>query len=208
MRRKKILLVESDPVDRSSLMAHLTESGHQVCAVSDGIAAFQKVARDHYDLVIAELNLPRMSGIDLLRSIRERKESLPVVVVSAHAGVNEAVEAMKLGAHDFVLKPLTFEMIEIITSQLPEGPTVRYRDKPDAKFAIITQDPEMERLLQEAHEIADSQASIFIQGESGTGKELFARYIHNCSNRRGRPFVAVNCSALPETLLESELFGH
>ncbi len=119
-------------------MAHLTESGHQVCAVSDGIAAFQKVARDHYDLVIAELNLRSMSGIDRLRRIRERNESIPVVFVSADAGVNEAVKAMKLGAHDFIMKLLTFEMIEIITSQLPEGPTVGYRDKPDAKFAIIT----------------------------------------------------------------------
>jgi len=111
------LLAESDPIERSSLMAHLTESGHQVCAVRD-------------------------------------------------------------------------------------------RERPDAKFGIITQDVEMERLLLEAHEIADSQASVFIQGESGTGKEIFARYMHNCSNTKGRPFVAVNCSVLPETLLESELFSH
>lgn len=208
MRSKKVLVAESDPIDRSSVVANLTESGHHVCAVSDGIAALQKVARDHYDLVITELNLPRMGGIDLLKKIREHNESLPVVFITANAGVNEAVEAMKLGAYDVIIKPLTLEVLGIITSQLSEGVSVRDKNEPHAKFAIITQDSEMKRLLQEARGIADSQASIFIQGESGTGKELFARYIHNCSNRKGRPFVAVNCSALPETLLESELFGH
>jgi two-component system response regulator FlrC len=115
---------------------------------------------------------------------------------------------MKLGAFDFIVKPLTVEMIEIISSQLFDRSTLLGRDKPDAKFAIITENAKMNRLLQEAREIAHSQASIFIQGESGTGKELFARYIHNYSNRKDRLFVAINCSALPETLLESELFGH
>ncbi|MBW2340087.1 MAG: sigma-54-dependent Fis family transcriptional regulator [Deltaproteobacteria bacterium] len=108
----------------------------------------------------------------------------------------------------FIVKPLTIEMIDIISSQLFDRSFVLDRSKPKARFAMITENGEMKRLLQQVQEIAHSQASIFIQGESGTGKELFARYIHNYSNRRDRLFVAINCSALPETLLESELFGH
>jgi len=208
MRGKKILLVESAATDRSLMVERFNQLGYQVSAVGDGLRAFEKVARDHYDLVMTELNLPHMSGIDLLKKIREVNESLPVIFVSAQAGVTEAVEAMKLGAFDFIVKPLTVEMIEIISSQLFDRSTLLGRDKPDAKFAIITENAKMNRLLQEAREIAHSQASIFIQGESGTGKELFARYIHNYSNRKDRLFVAINCSALPETLLESELFGH
>jgi len=208
MRGKKILLVESAATDRSLMVERFNQLGYQVSVVDDGLRAFEKIGGDHYDIVMTELNLPHMSGIDLLKKIKEVNESLPVIFISAQAGVTEAVEAMKLGAFDFIVKPLTVEMIEIISSQLFDRAIVLDRDKPEAKFAIITEDAKMNRLLQEAREIAHSQAAIFIQGESGTGKELFARYIHNYSNRRDRPFVAINCSALPETLLESELFGH
>jgi two-component system response regulator FlrC len=208
MRRKKILLVESDATDRSLMVERFNQLGYQVSVVGDGLRAFEKIAGDHYDLVMTELNLPHMGGIDLLKKIKEVNESLPIIFISAQAGVTEAVEAMKLGAYDFIVKPLTVEMIEIIRSQLFDRAIVLDRDKPEAKFAIITENAKMNRLLQEAREIAHSQAAIFIQGESGTGKELFARYIHNYSNRKDRPFVAINCSALPETLLESELFGH
>lgn len=208
MRGKKILLVESDATDRSLMVERFSQLGYQVSAVGDGLRAFEKIAGDHYDLVMTELNLPHMSGIDLLKKIKEVNGSLPIIFISAQAGVTEAVEAMKLGAYDFIVKPLTVEMIEIIRSQLFDRAIVLGRDKPEAKFAIITENANMNRLLQEAREIAHSQAAIFIQGESGTGKELFARYIHNYSNRKDRPFVAINCSALPETLLESELFGH
>jgi DNA-binding NtrC family response regulator len=208
MTRKKILLVESDATDRSLMAERFRQLGHEVSAVDNGLRAFEKIGGDHYDLVMTELNLAHMSGIDLLKKIKEVNESLPVIFISAQAGVTEAVEAMKLGAYDFIMKPLTVEMIEIISSQLSDRTIVLDTDKPEAKSTIITEDAKMNRLLQEAREIAHSQAAIFIQGESGTGKELFARYIHNYSNRRGRPFVAINCSALPETLLESELFGH
>jgi two-component system response regulator FlrC len=208
MRGKKILLVESDATDRSLMVERFSQLGYQVSAVGDGLRAFEKIARDHYDLVMTELNLPHMSGIDLLKKIKKVNGSLPIIFISAQAGVTEAVEAMKLGAFDFIVKPLTVEMIEIIISQLFDRAIALDRDRQEAKFAIITENAKMNRLLQEAREIAHSQAAIFIQGESGTGKELFARYIHNYSNRKDRPFVAINCSALPETLLESELFGH
>ena len=208
MRRTKVLLVDRDSNDRSAIADRLGEAGHQVSAVGDGLVAFEKVIRDHYDLVITELNLPHMRGIELLKRIREVNQSLPVIFISAEAGVNEAVEAMRSGASDFIVKPLTAEMMEIIASQIPNRPFDTIKNKPDKKSTIITKNKEMNKLLEQSRDIADSQASIFIQGESGTGKELFARYIHNHSNRRHKPFVAINCSALPETLLESELFGH
>ena len=208
MEKKKVLLVESDTTDRSLMVERFNQLGYQVSAVGDGLRALEKIARDHYDLVMTELNPPHMSGTDLLRKIKEVHESLPVIFISAQAGVTEAVEAMKLGAYDFIVKPLTVKMIEIIRSQLFDRSIALGRDRPEERFAIITENEKIKRLLQEAREIAHSQAAIFIQGESGTGKELFARYIHNYSNRKDRPFVAINCSALPETLLESELFGH
>ena len=202
------MLVDKDSNDRSAIAARLAEAGHRVSAVGDSLAAFEKVIRDHYDLVITELNLPHMSGIELLKRIRDANQSLPVIVISADAGVSEAVEAMRSGASDFIVKPLTAEMIAIIATQTPSRPFNAIRGKQDKKPTIITKNKEMHRLLEQSRDIADSQASIFIQGESGTGKELFARHIHNHSNRRHKPFVAINCSALPETLLESELFGH
>jgi DNA-binding NtrC family response regulator len=208
MSTRKILLVDKDSNDRSAIAARLAEAGHRVSAVGDSLAAFEKVIRDHYDLVITELNLPHMSGIELLKRIRDANKSLPVIVISADAGVSEAVEAMRSGASDFIVKPLTAEMIAIMATQTPSRPFNAIRGKQDKKPTIITKNKEMHRLLEQSRDIADSQASIFIQGESGTGKELFARHIHNHSNRRHKPFVAINCSALPETLLESELFGH
>ena len=208
MRKKRVLLVENDSNHRSTIRNIIIESGHHVSIAGDGLSAFEEIVSYHHDLVITDLNLPKLNGIDLLKRIKEVNESIPVILISANARVKEAVEAMKLGAYDFILKPLTVEMIEIIISQISNVLTVTDKDKPESRFTIITKNKEMIRLLQEARDIADSQASIFIQGESGTGKELFARYIHHFSGRRDRPFVAINCSALPETLLESELFGH
>jgi len=208
MRRKKVLLVENDSNCFLTVGRTFIESGYHISKASDGLSAFEKTVRDHYDLVITDLNLPQMNGIYLLKKIKEVNGSMPVILISANARVEEAVEAMKLGAYDFILKPLTVEMIEIIISQISDDLTLAVRDRLNKKSTIITKNSEMNRLLQEARDIADSQASIFIQGESGTGKELFARYIHYNSNRKDRAFVGINCSALPETLLESELFGH
>jgi len=208
MRNKKILLVESDPTDQSVLSDIFIKSGYQVSVAGEGMLAFEKIIGEHYDLIITELNLPLMNGINLLKKVKEINESIPVILISASAQVQDAVEAMKLGAYDFLLKPLTVEMIEIITSQISNGLNASDKDQRESKFKIITKNRAMDSLLEHAREIADSQASVFIQGESGTGKELFARYIHHCSPRKDKSFIAINCSALPETLLESELFGH
>jgi len=208
MKKKRVLLVENEIVGQSSTGELFMASGHEVRKINDGVLAFEEIIKDYYDLVITDLDLPHMNGLELLRHIKEINESIPVIVTSAGAGVREAVEAMKLGAHDFLIKPLTREMAEIIASRISNHHKAQETNETNGKFKIVTKNSEMIHLLKLAREIADSQASVFIQGESGTGKELFARYIHHNSHRKKRPFIAINCAALPEPLLESELFGH
>ena len=209
MTRKKVLLVENDINSQSHHICKIFhESGCHVKTANNGRLAYEEIIKNHYDLVISDINLSQINGISLLKRIKECKATLPVILIADEACVNEAVEAMKLGADDFLLKPLTTKMMELMHSYVANGSNDKRREESRKRFKIITQNKKMEKLLEIAKDIADSKASIFIQGESGTGKELFARYIHHYSSRRDEPFVAVNCAALPENLLESELFGH
>lgn len=209
MKMKKILLADHDTgLQLHDMFRIVNESGCQVTTVDNGQTAYQEIITGHYSMVIAELDLPQVDGISLLKRTKEVHAKLPVILISANAGVKTAVRAMKLGANDFLLKPLTLKMIEIIISKLSNGQVRNVRHELNGKHKIITQNREMKRLLEMAKDVADSTASIFIQGESGTGKELFARHIHRYSSRENKPFVAINCAALPEALLESELFGH
>jgi two-component system response regulator FlrC len=209
MTRKKVLLAENDINNQSHQICKIfLESGYHVKTAPNGRLAYEEIIKNHYDLVISDMNLTQINGISLLKRIKECNTTLPVILMADEACVNEAVEAMKLGADDFLLKPLTPKMMELIQSYVANGSNGKKKVESRKRFKIITQDKKMEKLLEIAKDIADSKASIFIQGESGTGKELFARYIHHHSSRRDGPFVAVNCAALPENLLESELFGH
>lgn len=209
MTRKKVLLAENDINSQSHHICKIfLESGYHVKTATNGRLAYEEIIKNHYDLVISDMNLSQINGISLLKRIKECKTTLPVVLIADEACVNEAVEAMKLGADDFLLKPLTPKMMELIHSYVANGSNDKKKEESRKRFKIITQNEKMEKLLEIARDVADSKASIFIQGESGTGKELFARYIHHHSSRRDEPFVAVNCAALPENLLESELFGH
>ncbi|RPH49088.1 MAG: sigma-54-dependent Fis family transcriptional regulator [Desulfobacteraceae bacterium] len=208
MQGKRVLLVENDKNDLAAITDLFIQAGHSLCAVGDAYAALGKLSEGQYDMVVSALNLPKMTGIELLVKIKEFRTALPVILIASGICVKEAVEAIKKGADDFILKPLLPETIKSITSGF-------YRDSPaentsaeNGKYTIITKNSEMNRLLDDAGEIANSRASVFIHGESGTGKELFARHIHRCSDRRDKPFLAVNCAALPETLMESELFGY
>jgi len=209
MVRKKILLAQNDINSQSHHICKIfLESGFHVKTAPNGRLAYEEIIKNHYDLVISDLNLAQINGMSLLKRIKECNTILPVILIADEACVNEAVEAMKLGADDFLLKPLTPKMIQSLHSVVANGSNDKKKETSRKRFKIITQNKKMEKLLEIAKDIADSKASIFIQGESGTGKELFARYIHYHSSRRDKTFVAVNCAALPENLLESELFGH
>jgi DNA-binding NtrC family response regulator len=208
MTRKKILLVDHDVEQGAVVSRSLEEEGYELVTASDAPSALEKLAGNSCDLVISEMVLPRMDGVDLLRKMRELGLPQPVVMVTAHASVHQAVEAMKLGALDVILKPLKTGIIKAILGMIPRGRCPSVKEGPEKRHAIITRNRMMEELLDQARDIAGSRASVFIHGESGTGKELLARYIHQHSNRKDQPFVAVNCAALPETLLESEIMGH
>jgi DNA-binding NtrC family response regulator len=209
MIRKKILLADNNTSGRSHDMCKVfLESGYDVKTADNGRSAYEEIIKDHYDLVLTDLNLAQINGISLLKRIKEINTKLPVILMADEACVNQAVEAMKLGANDFLLKPLSPKMVHLIHSYIENGLNVKGKNDDRKRFKIVTQNKNMKSLLQVARDVADSKASVFIQGESGTGKELFARYIHQFSSRKNQPFVAVNCAALPENLLESELFGH
>lgn len=208
MQGKRVLLVGDDKNDLTAITNLFIQAGHQLCAVGDAHAAIGKLSDGQYDMVVSELNLPKMNGIELLVKIKEFNTALPVILIASGICVKEAVEAMKKGADDFILKPLFSETIKSITSGFRQDLPFENTSAENGRYTIITKNSEMNRLLNEAGEIASSRASVFIYGESGTGKELFARHIHRCSDRKDKPFLAVNCAALPETLMESELFGY
>ena len=208
--RKSILLVEDKYEERMALRDSLRGWGFDVTAVSDGVRGFEKFNAKDYNLVISDLKMPKMDGIGLLTKIKEQRNNVPVILISGYGTVELAVEAMRLGAFDFMVKPLSPKLIEtVVKTAAGNGSPLsgKYDSKPSEPI-IITRSYQLLRLLDLAKKVADSKASIFIQGESGTGKELLARFIHDESGGRNKPFVALNCAALPDGLLESELFGH
>jgi two-component system response regulator FlrC len=187
---------------RSALGEALTSAGYHPMLFAEGEQAEQHLADAGADLVISDVRLPGLGGLQLLKAFRH----IPFIMISGFATVPEAVDAMKMGAYDFVVKPFSYrELIPLVESGLSRA---KSDDADSGESAIVTTHPRMRALLDFARQVAKSHASILIQGESGTGKELLARYIHQHSRRNTGPFVAVNCAALPEGLLESELFGH
>jgi two-component system response regulator FlrC len=208
MAGKKILLVDQDLDQRALIARALDPEGCTLVTAPDVFSALEKLAGDAFDLIISEMDLPHLDALNLLKRLKDLRLATPVVVVTSRASVAQAVEAMKLGVLDFILKPFHPKSLKALLSQIGQNPKHPEKDPAENRYALITQSPRMKELLDQAKDIADSRASVFIQGESGTGKELFARYIHRHSKRKDKPFVAVNCSALPETLLESEILGH
>jgi two-component system response regulator HydG len=211
-----LLVADDDPGLRESLERTLTREGYRVVLASDGRAALERVQAGGVDLIVTDLKMPGLTGLELLRAAKAIMPDVDVILLTAFGTVEEAVKAMKDGAYDFLTKPFRREqLIKLIDKALERRDLIEQNralkkqlDDLRAKGQMIGASPSWRRMLTLVEQTADSSATILIQGESGTGKELVARTIHERSARRNGPFVAVNCAALPETLLESELFGY
>jgi DNA-binding NtrC family response regulator len=201
MARKSILVVDDEKNQREILETILSGEGYDVTTASSGEAAMKFVADRHFDLVLTDLKMTGMSGLDLLKSLTDYDKSIIVILLTAHGSVDSAVDAMRLGAFEYLQKPYDSEkLLDTVSRALKKLTTL------DAE--IISVSPEMDKVKKLILKIAKSNSTVLIRGESGTGKELIARSIHANSPRSNEAFQAVNCAAINENLLESELFGH
>ena len=217
MPKETILIVDDERLVRWSLQQKLEQWGYHVSLAEDGTTALGRIQLDNPDLITLDVRLPDMTGIEVLSELRNRNIQIPVIVITAFGVVDDAVRSLKLGAYDFIEKPINFEKLENAVRNALE--TRRLRSEVALTHEIQRSEFSVDRIVGvSAHnreirdlvkKIAESEAStILIQGESGTGKDLVAHAIHYESSRRDRPFSAINCAAIPETLMESELFGH
>ncbi len=213
METHRILVVDDEVKMRRLLEMSLKNMGHDVVQAADGAEAMACFDEAPFDLLMTDLNMPRMDGMQLLRSLRERGEEVPVIVLTAFGTIETAVEAMKLGAADYIIRPFEMDTVELaVTRALAMGAMQRenrfLRDEVERGWGeFIGRSPKMRELYELIRQVAPARSSVLIVGETGTGKELVARAIHQASGRGGL-FVPINCAAIPADLLESELFGH
>jgi two-component system response regulator HydG len=211
-----LLIADDDPGVRQSLERTLTREGYRVILASDGNAALERLQAGGVDLVLTDLKMPGLSGIELLRAVKAIASEVDVILLTAFGTVEEAVKAMKEGAYDFLTKPFQrAQLLRLIRQALERRDLIQQNRALQQRLddllqqgAVIGSSPAFRRMMTLLEQVAGSSATVLVQGESGTGKELVARTIHARSVRSRGPFVAVNCAALPETLLESELFGY
>jgi two-component system response regulator AtoC len=213
MQSHRILVVDDEEKMRRLLEMSLKNMGHEVVQAADGIEALARFDEAPFDLMMTDLNMPRMDGMQLLKNLRERGEEIPVIVLTAFGSIETAVQAMKLGAADYIIRPFEMETVELaVTRALALGTMQRenrfLRDEVERGWGeFIGRSARMRELYQLVQQVAPARSSVLIVGETGTGKELVARAIHQASGRGGL-FVPLNCAAIPGELLESELFGH
>jgi len=214
MEATHVLVVDDDSSMRDALSESLEICGFEVDTAEDGAVALKMFADGDYDVVVTDMRMPRLGGMDVLREIKRTSPGTPVILATAYGTVNTAVEAMKEGASEFIMKPFTLDDLEFIIRNVlasqgtPGRPETSPAAGPAGQAGIITADPATLEMLNLLKRVADSRSTVLIQGESGTGKELFARFVYLNSGRNGKPFVAVNCAAIPQQLLESEMFGY
>jgi len=214
--KPKILVVDDERSHRQMIEAVLAAEGYEIAQADNGQAAIDAVAEKFYDLVIMDIRMPQLGGIEALKQIKAISPGIPIIIMTAYASVGTAVEALKSGASDYLTKPLDIEELKILVAktlrihQLEEE-NIYLKERLNDRFdfsSIIGHSPAMNSLFDTMALVAPSEATVLIVGESGTGKELIANALHQNSPHKDRPFIKVNCAALPETLLESELFGH
>ena len=209
----EILLVEDDAAIASSLQRLLARSGYRVSHCARGDDGLERARGAHFDLVLTDFKLPGLNGVELAAQLHAERPLLPVIVMTAHGTTETAIEASRRGAYDYLLKPFEpAELLEVVrkavaTSRLASAP-VELGEATSPGDALIGTSRGMQTLYKEIGRVAAKPVTVLIRGETGTGKELIARAIHQHSERAGKAFIAVNCAAIPETLLESELFGH
>ena len=210
----RVLVVDDDPASRRLLEVRLRPLECDVATAGNGEQALTAIRKDVPDLMLLDLEMPKMGGLEVLRALRKDKINVPVVVITAHGSIETAVEAMKEGAYDFITKPVDANHFDIVVRKVLEREGLireleLFSEDADKRHRlIIGQSNKMKDAVETAKKVASSKATVLLLGESGTGKEIFARAIHSWSERRSQAFVAINCVGLSKELLESELFGH
>ena len=216
MQKVRILVVDDEAIVRESLGDWLKDADYQVFTAESGHEALKVIEQEKPVIMIADLVMPSMDGIELMKRAKERQPGIEVIIITAYASIPTAITAMKEGAYDYIEKPFCPERAELLVKKLAEHQelieenlSLRQRLEDRYHFEnIITKSSKMQRLIELIKVVGKSNATVLITGESGTGKELVARATHSQSSRHNKPFIAVSCAALPESLLESELFGH
>ena len=217
--KKQVLIVDDEPNLRKILAAQLSRDGYEVMLAEDGEQGLTMLREHHIDLVVTDLKMPKVDGMTLLRDALREHPDLPIVMITAHGTVDTAVEALKLGAFDYLTKPFDKDEVRQVvakalkTRQLAQEeattePVGKAKNEPGARFGIIGKSPGLTDLYAVLERVADTPTTVLITGESGTGKELVARALHEHSTRKDKPFIKVNCAAIPKELIESELFGY
>ena len=214
--KPKLLVVDDEASHRKMIEAVLSDEGYEIKQADDGQVAIDAVENGFFDLILLDIRMRKVGGIEALNRIKEISPGIPIIIMTAYASVDTAVDALKAGAYDYLTKPLDIEELKILVQKALrfhqlEKENIYLKERLNDRFDfsnIIGHGPAMKKLFETMALVAPSDATVLIFGESGTGKELIADAIHQNSPRRERPFIKVNCAALPETLLESELFGH
>jgi len=216
MASEQILVVDDEPLMRDFLYEAFRRKGYRVNVAPDGLEALQMLEKANYDMVLTDVKMPRLSGLEVLEKVKEMSPETKVVMITAYGTIENAVESMKLGAFDYITKPFSVDEIELVVKRAIDYQKLvdenrRLRSELGERYSfsnIVGKSRKMQSIFSLVKTVARSRSTVLISGESGTGKELIARAIHYNSPRKNRPFVKVNCAAVPSELMESELFGH